>query len=62
MGVTSRFGLLEQKFYRRPTRHLIRAALVLITVDIEAASVFARGTVLAHISLPADLYRSAELQ
>src|SRR5207237_9906 len=61
-GPEGHFGLLEQKFYCRPTRHLIRAALVLIAVDIEATSVFARGPVLAHISLPADLYRGAELQ
>jgi hypothetical protein len=55
LAVTFRFGLLEQKFYSRPTCHLVRAAHVLIAVEIEAASVFARGTVLADISLPADL-------
>ena len=55
-------GLLGENFYRCPTRHFKRAALVLITVYIEAPSVFARGTVFAHVSLPADLDRSAELQ
>ena len=61
-GEDIRDGLLGENFYRRPARHFKRAALVLIAVYIEAASVFARGTVLAHVPLPADLDRGAELQ
>jgi hypothetical protein len=55
-------ALLGENFYRRPTRHFKRAAPILIAVYIKAATVFARGTVLAHVSFPADFYRGAELQ